>query len=677
MAANIRTEFPRSVREIENTWITLADGTQLAARIWLPEDAEIDPVPGILEYIPYRKNDGTVFRDSIQHPHLARHGYACVRVDMRGCGDSDGILYDEYLQQELDDAVEVIAWLAAQPWCTGAVGMMGKSWGGFNSLQVAALQPPALKAIVTLCSTDDRYATDVHYQGGCILAIDMLPWGTTMLANNARPPDPKSAGDKWREMWFERLEKTPPFVETWLSHQHRDEYWQHGSICENYADITCPVYAVTGWADGYLPPVFDMLENLSVPRKGLIGPWAHDYPTMATLGPAIDFLGEMLRWWDHWLKGVDTGIMDEPMVRLWAQESVPPKTAYDYRPGRWIAEPTWPAPKENIQAQIYHLDENDLAKKAEIETTLTFTSRQTYGLDVGTWWSYGPHGDRPPNQQADDGKSLTFTSASLTEAVDLVGFPEVSLSVSVDRPNALLSVRLCDVAPDGSSLLVSRGVLNLTHRDSHEHPTPIEPGQRYDVDIRLAPIAHTLPAGHRWRLAIGTTYWPYVWPSPETVTLTLFAGPNSKLSLPIRPPRAEDEALIPFGSPEHAPYIAHDVIRHAARKRSINQDSITGLATFSDEVDDGHYRLQRDNLEFGGTNANIFTIVEDDPLSAQVRCERTMYVGRDEWQIKIETSTVMSSDAKHFYVISQLDTYEGNTRVFTKNWTKKILRDLV
>src|SRR5579862_5732293 len=201
---------------IEHLFIPLADGTRLAARLWLPAQT---PVPAILEYIPYRKRDGTRGRDEPMHGWFAQVGYAAIRVDMRGTGESDGLLEDEYLAQELSDACEVIAWLAAQPWCDGNVGMMGKSWGGFNALQVAALRPPALKAVITVCSTDDRYADDIHYIGGCVHGLAMLPWAATMLAYDARPPDPAVLGDGWRAAWLDRLERTPPFVEAWLSHQ--------------------------------------------------------------------------------------------------------------------------------------------------------------------------------------------------------------------------------------------------------------------------------------------------------------------------------------------------------------------------------------------------------------------------------------------------------------------------
>ena len=330
----IVTTFPNAVRVIEHTLIPLKDGTMLAARIWLPEDAEQNPVPAILEYLPYRKRDGTYERDALTHPYLAGHGYAGVRVDLRGSGELTGLLFDEYAKQEQDDGVEVIAWLAAQPWCNGSVGMMGISWGGFNGLQIAARRPPALKAIVTICSTDDRYADDAHYMGGTFLTTAALEWAFFFFSLMCLPPDPELVGDSWRAMWLERLQNIPLFQENWLQHQRRDAYWKHGSVCEDYAAIQCPVYAVGGWTDGYKNAIPRLLERLKVPRKGLIGPWAHAYPHFALPGPQIGFLQEILRWWDHWLKGVDTGVMDEPMLRAWMTESVKPAS-----PPRHIAGP--------------------------------------------------------------------------------------------------------------------------------------------------------------------------------------------------------------------------------------------------------------------------------------------------------------------------------------------------
>lgn len=671
----IKTEYPHAIHAIENTWIPMSDGTRLAARIWLPVDAEENPVPAILEYLPYRKNDGTVLRDSIRHPYFAGHGYASVRVDMRGSGDSDGIMYDEYLPQEQEDAVEVLRWLGQQPWCTGAVGIIGKSWGGFNGLQIAACQPPELKAVISVYSTDDRYADDVHYMGGCVLGSDMLAWASAMLVYNARPPDPRYVGDRWREMWLERMEKTPPYIEAWLQHQRRDAFWKQGSVCEDYANIECAVYAVGGWADAYTNAVLRLLEGLPGPRKGLIGPWAHEYPEVATPGPAIGFLQECLRWWDYWLKGIDNGIMDEPMLRTWIQESVPPRTHYAFRSGRWVADPAWPSP--HVQTQTLWLNENRLETAPAPQKALRHRGTQVTGVDAGVWCPYGRPGEMPPDQRAEDGRSLSFTSDPLEEPVDILGFPEVTLSVAVDRPYALLAVRLCDVAPNAESTLVSWGLLNLTHRESHEHPAPLELGQRYTVTVQLNAAGYSLPAGHRWRVAVSPTYWPHAWPSPEPVTLTVFSGESSWLGLPVRPSRPEDAALAPFQPPEHAPTLASEVLRTAGFERRVHRDLVEGRLRLVIETDAGRRRLVSDRLEFGGHGTDTYNIVEGDPLSASVRCDRTATLGRGEWQVRVETSSLMSADATHFHLTNTLDAYEGDTRVFTKTWDKKIPRDLV
>ena len=269
-----------------------------------PVTAEESPVPAVLEYIPYRKRDGTLPRDETMHPYMAARGYACVRVDMRGNGDSDGVMTDEYTEQELSDACEVIAWLAAQPWCSGAVGMMGKSWGGFNGLQTAALRPPALKAVVTVCSTTDRFEDDIHFKGGCLLG-ENIGWGAVMLSYSSRPPDPDLRAD-WREVWLQRLEADALLAPVWASHQARDAYWKHGSICEDWQAIEVPVLSIGGWADNDMNTVSHLVTNLQVPVQGIVGPWVHQYPHMAVPGPRAGFLQIALRWWDRWLKGDET-----------------------------------------------------------------------------------------------------------------------------------------------------------------------------------------------------------------------------------------------------------------------------------------------------------------------------------------------------------------------------------
>ncbi len=669
--------LPHPIKEIENTWITMPDGCRLAARIWMPEDAARTPVPAILEYIPYRKRDFTRGRDEPMHRYFAGHGYAVLRVDVRGSGDSDGILVDEYVQQEQDDAVEVIRWIAAQPWCNGAVGMMGKSWGGFNSLQVAALQPPALKAIITVCSTDDRYADDAHYMGGCLLD-ENLTWGSVLLTFNAYPPDPEVVGARWRRMWLERLEHAVLFPEAWLRHQRRDAYWKHGSVCEAFDRIRCPVYAIGGWADAYTNAIPRLLAGLLVPRKGLVGPWAHVYPHNGIPGPAIGFLQEALRWWDQWLKGMETGIMAEPMYRVWMQESVPPRAYYATRPGRWVAEASWPSPR--IAWHPLYLNEGRLDDREQPESNVSLRSPQTIGMAGGDWCGFGEEGEMSTDQRDEDARSLAFDSGPLHDRLEILGAPVAALELTVDKPSALLAVRLNDVAPDGASTRVTYGLFNLTHRESHEYPTPLEPGKRYAVRVQLNDIAHAFPAGHRLRLAISTCYWPVAWPSPEPATLTLHAG-ASVLNLPVRPSRAEDDALPPFARVEAAPSDVESALGVRTARRSVERDDARLETIYTIASDEGEnltrVRVEPIQLDIAQRSLKRYIIRDDDPLSAQAEVEHITMLRRNDWSTRIETHTRLTSSSDVFRLHATLDAYEQGTRIFSKRWDRSVPRDLV
>ncbi|MBB3231844.1 CocE/NonD family hydrolase [Halomonas stenophila] len=670
-------EFPRRVRE-EETWIPMADGTRLAARIWRPVDAEHHPVPAILEYLPYRKRDLTAARDVQSHPYWAGHGYAGVRVDIRGTGESDGVLTDEYLPQELADGVAVLDWLADQPWCTGEVGMVGISWGGFNGLQIAALQPPQLKAVITLCSTDDRYADDIHHMGGCLLG-DNLSWASTMFDGNTCPPDPELVGEGWREMWHKRLDGSGLWLARWLEHQRRDDYWKHGSVCEDFAAIRCPVYAISGWADGYCNAVFRLLEGLSVPRKGLVGPWAHKYPHLGVPGPAIGFLQDSLRWWDHWLKGEDTGIMDEPMLRVWIQESVPPSARYEVRPGRWISEPSWPSP--NILPSSFRLTVgHDLLPEADgvdDEAALTVRSSLSVGLFAGKWCSYNAPPDLPHDQRDEDGGCLIFQTPRLEAPLEICGQPRVELALEADQPVAMVALRLTDIAEDDKATRVSYGLLNLTHRDSDEFPEPLVPGERYRVTVSLKHIAQQFPAGHAIRLSVSTSYWPLAWPAPRPVRLTVIPG-LSRLILPVRAPRPAEEAALPaFGEPEGAPPIAKTLIQPTQESWCVIRDLANDKTTLEVINDEGRYRLDDIDLEIAArvTERYSYSYGSYDSVSAWTEWERSFR--RGDWEVRTLTRTLMTSDEESFRLRATLDAWEGETRIYARTWDETIPRDLV
>ncbi len=668
-------QLPREIRMLDDVLIPLKDGTRLAARIWLPVDADGDPVPAILEYLPYRRRDGTAERDLLTHPYFAGHGYAAVRVDMRGSGDSDGVLLGEYLKQEQDDAMEAIAWIAVQPWCTGAVGMIGISWGGFNGLQVAARRPPALKAVVSIASTDDRYGDDIHFMGGCLLG-DKLGWGATIFSINAAPPDPAIVGDRWREMWLERLDKNGLWLLDWLKHQRRDEYYKHGSVCEDWKAIQCPVYAVGGWTDGYTNAVFRLLANLKCPRKGLVGPWAHKYPHFGVPGPQIGFLQECLRWWDQWLKGRDTGIMKEPMLRAWIEDPVPPRARYEAKPGRWVAEDTWPA--KGISAQPWRLEPGRLVagKSAASGEALAIRSPETIGSASGSWCPYGTGHDQATDQRVEAGGSLVFDTPALEQDIEILGAPVVELQLSADRPQAKVACTLSEIMPSGAVTRVTYGLLNLTHRESHEQPTPLEPGKRYKVRVQLNDAGHRFAAGNRLRLAVSTAYWPTSWPSPEAATVSILTG-SSTLSLPVRPKRAADAKLTPFGEPEGTAVLKKSYIEAPRERRRFTTDRVSGKMIMELVESDGRYRIDDIDLTVSVRKRRRFTIHPADPNSAHAEIYWHREYSRGTWRVSAESNIVLTSDGEAFRVNARLDAYEGDNRVFCRDWDERIRRDLV
>ncbi len=672
-------ELPHRVRCIENTWIPMADGARLAARIWLPESAASHPVPALIEYIPYRKRDLTRPRDDVNHPYLAAHGYACLRIDLRGSGDSDGVLEDQYLDQEQTDGVACIEWAAQQPWCDGQVGMFGISWGGFNALQIAARQPEPLKAIIAACATDDLYADNMHYMGGCLLA-DNLSEATTMFGYNSCPPDPAIVGERWREMWMKRLAESGLWLDIWLNHQRRSEFWQRGSVCEDYSAIRCPVMAVSGWADGYTNAVSRLLENLRVPRMGLIGPWGHKYPHMGMPGPAIGFLQEMLRWFDHWLKDTRHDLEREPMLRVWMQDSVAPTTWTAYRPGRWIGEHHWPS--ERIQFEQLSMAPRTLVlpgqpvPEQDPDYSEYIQSPLSVGLFAGKWCSYAAAPDLPHDQREEDGGALVFESAPLPERIEIFGVPVVELELSANRPIAQVCVRLEDALPDGRATRVTYGLLNLTHRDSDEDPEPLVPGQRYKVRVPLNCIAQVFPAGNRVRLAISSSYWPLAWPAPEPVGLNIYPA-GCWLRLPCRPPDPHDEEMRAFMPPEGTPQTASTPLRVGDHNWYVHRnlaDDTSVLEVIKDNgrwtIDDIDLTVRSETREWYRSRADAFDSIRGETMTLRE-------FQRGNWHVTVRTRTVARSSPTHFYLQAELDAWEGDKRVFSENWDREIPRDHV
>ncbi|MDX8496645.1 CocE/NonD family hydrolase [Mesorhizobium sp. VK22B] len=671
---------PLPVTSVENIWIALADGTRLAAKVWLPKDAASNPVPAILDYIPYDKRNGTAVADERMFPYFASHGYASIRLDIRGTGQSEGLFDDEYVKQEQDDAVEAIEWITQQAWCSGYVGMIGISWGGFSALQVAARRPKGLKAIITHCSTDDRYADDAHYMGGCLLN-DTLGWGTPCFTQMSQSPDPEIVGeDHWRAMWMKRLENVRPTLIDWVTHQRRDEFWKHGSVCEDYGAIDCAVFATGGWADGYSNAIFRLLSELKGPRKGLVGPWGHRYPHVGAPGPAIGYLQECVRWWDHWLKGKDTGIMQEPMLRSWMLDWVEPAASYDEWPGHWVADPSWPSP--HVTSRVYRLGTGRLSEQALPEVTLGICSPEYVGIAGGEWCPYALGGggalapDLPLDQRWDDGGSLVFDSELLTDALPILGAPVIELEISCDKPTAILAVRLSDVSPSGEVTRITYGLLNLSHRNGHEDLQPMEAGKSYRIHLAMNEVGYTFPPGHRIRLSVSTAYWPLAFPAPERATLTVQAG-ASGLHLPIRMPQPGDDELPPFGEPEGSPPMPTTVLTPGNVERFVCIEPLTGHVTVTVKRDNGIWRLDPLGTVLGFKKHLIYSVAENDPTSARTEVYFRYERGRGAWQTAVEGRTVMTATKATFQLQIDFDAFESGERIFCKSWSKAIPRHLV
>ncbi|MGA5006032.1 CocE/NonD family hydrolase [Streptomyces koyangensis] len=677
MSLHIATGLPyRTIREDVRIPLPTgrpgADGseiTHLYARIWRPVTDE--PVPALLEYLPYRLTDWTAPRDQQRHPWYAGHGYASVRVDVRGHGNSEGLPGDEYDATELADGVAVIHWLADQPWCDGKVGMFGISWGGFNSLQIAALAPEPLKAIVTVCSADDRYDNDVHYMGGSVLAVDMHAWASTMLAFVSRPPDPEFVGPAWREMWLKRLEAVDPFIHTWLDHQTRDAYWRHGSVSEDYSAIKAKVLAVGGWHDPYRDTVLRLVRHLPDDQvRGLIGPWSHQYPDRGLPpGPAIGFLQETLRWWDQHLKGEDSGVMNEPKLRSWISESHPPATVYPELEGHWVGDPAWPSPY--VTPVEYAFQGGPILVR----------SPQHTGLAAGRFFPFGNDADLPPDQREEDANSAAFEFA-VDERLQILGRPRVRLRLTSPTPRGQVVARLCDVAPDGSSTLVTRGVLNLSSRYGRDTVAPWKPGDTEDVTFELNGIGHAFPPGHRIRLAVSSAYWPWIWPQPGSEEGFTLDPAGSGLELPVR--GAGDRALdatIAFAEPEQAEplaviYPAPEDPAHQRPERLVVHDVAAGSWRLDVDPRYGGTRIYPDGLEFHEDALEQYTITDNDPLSAATRSSWTVRLRRPElaWDAEVRTRSEITCDAGDFLTHNELTCSEGGEVIFQRTWERRIPR---
>jgi uncharacterized protein len=567
----------------EHVLVPARDGVELSVNLFLPLGAT-GLVPVILNTDPYRKDDWSAGWDLSLAAYLAEHGYAYCRLDVRGTGSSGGVALDEYTAAETWDGHDTVEWLAAQPWCSGAVGMWGLSYGGFTSIQVAATRPPHLRAIVPIQATDDRYTDDVHYVGGAMTVSELSQYAVSQVAMNALPALQSRWGDRWLDRWRERLEATPVWLFEWARQQRDGPYWRQGSLAPDYGRIEAAILHITGWMDAYLDAAVRMqaLCTSAAGRRTIVGPWVHGLPDHAYPGPNIDWLREMVRWFDRWLKDEQNGADAEPALTWWHRDPTPPERFPKRLEGEWRATRAWPATSR--RQEVLHLGPGSLTGDGNREASAdTFAHHPTAGMRGGSLcWGAG----HPPNGLAQDlrleaGAGPGYTSAPLGEALDVLGVPVAVLHVSATQPVTTIVARLGCVLPDGSVEQVSEGILNLSHRDSHERPTPLEPGNVYEVRVALRAAGYRFPAGHRIELSLASAHWPVIWPSPGAGELTLHHGgaAASRLELPLAPIHpdvadppsfGEPVALVAVGSETSAP----------ARWEIVENDDEARVSTF-------------------------------------------------------------------------------------------------
>ncbi len=648
-------EYP--VRVDRRVFVEMEDGVRIAVTTYLPDAAGDGPFPAIVESLPYRKDDDCTARDFSTYSYLASKGFAGIRIDVRGTGASTGIIDDEYLAIEQADNLEVLMWAEEQDWCTGDIGMWGISWGGFSALQTAMLRPSQLKAIVAMHATHDRFACDVHYTGGSLHAAEQVDWPPSMITTNALPPDPDIFGDGWKDEWLRRLDATPQWPLQWLRHQERDSYWLHGSPCADYSSIATPTLLIGGWLDGYIDGMLALAENLECPTKAVIGPWGHYRPSTGEPGPTYDHYELLARWFGHHLRGDDNGVMDIPTVTAFIRTGVP----YDAGvvTGYWREEPAWPpldAVELSLPLEDMHSNQTE------------WSGPQWVGAHAPAWDRSGiTSGD----SNRDDEHSITFTSRPLEESLEILGTPEVDLTLATDQAVGLVAARLLIVETDGSTHLICRGNRNLAFPESLSDPRPLHPNEKVRVRFPLLATSAVVPVGASVRLAISGADFPVVWPPPRKFRLEL--EPTSCfLHLPTIPlSRVRSRLVIPPAPP--APVAPVESVRDDA---SWSVDIGKQRSTFKRHIESEEIQAGRNDLTYSVDQQWEVAVDNDDPGSTMVHARSFLTLSRPGWHVTTEgTIDIRGADALRV-VIELVATHDGE-EVWSRRWEDTVAREWV
>ena len=644
--------------------VPMRDGVELNLRITRP--AADGRYPTVMEYNPYRRLGPSTEDDPGYPPvvrYLAERGYVVVQYDVRGTGSSSGFSTDIYADEERQGGYDMIEWIAAQPWCTGAVGMIGKSYGAEVQWQVAVQNPPHLKAIIVRSANNDVY-TEFTNPGGAIRPWIFEYYAPMMNAYSFAPPFAELTGARWASIWTERLEQSAPWSIGYIRNTLHGDYWRRRSLAPGFERVQCPVYLIEGWPDWYASAELEAFQKLRVPRKVLIGPWGHYYAEEreAFPGPRIDTRPEYLRWFDHWLKGIDNGIMDEPPVTVFVRHWRTPSLLTLQDAGDWQNEAAWPP--ADVQATAFHFDaQGELSRTPPANHGADdYQYRASVGLAAGRrgLGSTTPFA-MPGDQRPDDAYSLLYATPPLDAPMMLLGEPVAVLHVSSTAETAYFHVRLCDIAPDGPVALIADGGLLASHRNSHEMPEPMVPGQVYELRIALRHTAYRIAAGHRLRVAISSADFQNAWPTGVAARNTVRRGGlhASRVILPLVAPNRRAPAPPSFHASPH-PLPAAGAIERPGY--SLTHDLVNDTVTCS-------------LISTGGANRSVYTVSNHDPAQASIDSNYTYTAPHPTLDIRIVATCQTASGATSYTHAAQVEIAVNGRRHFRKSWTESVPRD--
>ncbi len=535
--------MPESIIIEKNMAVPMRDGISLATDIYRPQTEAALPV--LLQRTPYDK-DSSFIPDLIR---MARAGYCVVNQDVRGRFASAGRFTP--FEREAEDGADAIAWAAAQPWSTGKVGAIGASYVGATQWLAATQSPPALLAMAPYI-TAAEYREGWTYQGGALQLGFALSWTLGFaLTETLRRINAGNASVEDRERLLDAtaaleslykdqpltdmpiLEEVAPYYADWLNHPDDDAYWQRIAPNRNYEKITAPSLNMGGWYDIFLGGTLANYQGMKA-RGGsaaaraatrlIIGPWGHgvdtghfpsrDFgPRSGTTAIAVDLAGAQIRWFDYLLKGIDNGLKAEPAVRIFIMGA-----------NVWRDEQDWPLP--DTAYRPYYLDSAGAANSLSGDGRLSLEAPSHEASDV---YLYDPNrpvptcggasllpGSRvganggPRDQRAVEARSdvLCYTTPPLERPLEVTGPVTFTLFVSSSARDTDFTGKLVDVAPDGTATILSDGILRARYRDSQEHPTLLEPGAVYEIQIDLWATANLFAAGHRIRLEVSSSNFP-------------------------------------------------------------------------------------------------------------------------------------------------------------------------